>query len=523
VSARPLPDGFEPYVWASTAEAVARRRGLSPAAVIRFDANVPPLPGVPQVPLGESFARLNEYPEGTYRELREAAAAYAGVEPEQVVVGAGADGLIGLAARTFLGPGRRAYVKRPTYSLYAIASSVEGADLTDDPQAADLVWVCNPNNPTGELVEPAEIAALARSVPEAAVVVDEAYFEYGGKSVVPLIGETPNLIAIRTLSKAFGLAALRAGYAVSSRELAAELDRRRDPAPVAEPAARIAAAALRDPRLDVEHTVGERERMRAALVAAGLDCPPSAANFVLLRGAAAERADELEAQGLVVRRVQDGIRITVRLPAENDRILAALGATPAAPASRSALVVRTSAETALRIALTLDGQGRVRAQTGIGFLDHLLAQLGFHGGLDLEVVAGGDLDVDEHHTVEDVLAALGDALGQALDGRAGVRRYGSATVPMDEARATAAVDLVRRPHAEIELAFQGDRVGGLPLTLLPHALERFAIQAGLTLHVEAAGEDDHHVAEAAFKAVGRALREACSLDGAVTGSTKGSL
>src|SRR5206468_1113656 len=138
---------------------------------------------------------------------------------------------------------------------------------------------------------------------------------------------------------------------------------------------------------------------------------------------------------------------------------------------------------------------------------HLLAQLAFHGGLDLEILAGGDVDVDEHHTVEDVLAALGDALADALAGREGVTRYGSATVPMDEARATAAVDLVRRPHAEVALAFAGDRVGGLPLTLLPHALERFAVEAGLTLHVESAGADDHHVAEAAFKAVGRALRE----------------
>src|SRR4029450_4410993 len=114
-------------------------------------------------------------------------------------------------------------------------------------------------------------------------------------------------------------------------------------------------------------------------------------------------------------------------PAENDRILAALGAAPATTARRSALVVRLSAETALRIALALDGQGRVRAQTGIGFFDPLLAQLGFHGGLDLEVVAGGDLDVDEHHTVEDVLAALGGALGQALDGGTGVRRHGAGT------------------------------------------------------------------------------------------------
>jgi histidinol-phosphate aminotransferase len=524
MSVRPLPDGFRPYVWASTTQEVAARRGLHPAQVIRFDQNVPPLPGVPQVPLGESFARLNDYPEGTYRELREAAAGYVGARPDQIVVGAGADGLIGLVARTFLVPGRSAYVRGPTYPLYAIAGAIEGARVVDEPAGADLIWVCNPNNPTGEAVEAKEIAALARSHPDAAVVVDEAYVEYGGETVVPLIDGGSNLIALRTLSKAFGLAALRVGFAVAAPETAAELNRRRDPAPVAAPAARIAAAALRDPRLDVEETVAERERMRAALAAAGLDCPPSAANFVLVRvDDAGELADRLEQQGLVVRRFADAIRITVRLPAENDRILAALGAEPAAARGRSAVVVRTTTETALRISLALDGQGRARIASGIGFLDHLLAQLAFHGGLDLEVVAGGDVDVDEHHTVEDVLAALGGALAEALDGRQGVTRYGAATVPMDEARATAAVDLVRRPHAEVALVFAGDRVGGLAPTLLPHALERFAVEAGLTLHVEASGQDDHHVAEAAFKALGRALREACSLNGAASGSTKGSL
>jgi imidazoleglycerol-phosphate dehydratase len=123
-----------------------------------------------------------------------------------------------------------------------------------------------------------------------------------------------------------------------------------------------------------------------------------------------------------------------------------------------------------------------------------------------------------------VLAALGDALGEALNGRTGVTRYGSATVPMDEARATAAVDLVRRPHAEIALGFHGDRVGELAVTLLPHALERFAMQAGLTLHVDARGTDDHHLAEAAFKAIGRALREACARNGSgPVRSTKGTL
>jgi histidinol-phosphate aminotransferase len=524
VRARPVPEGFEPYIWASTPEEVAARRGLRPEMVIRYDANVPPLPGVPQIPLGESFARANEYPEGTYRELREAAAGYVGVDPDWIVPDAGADGVIALVAQTFLGPGRRAAIAVPTYPLYAIASGIEGAEVVPFEEEADVVWLCNPNNPTGDLLEPEDVARLARGRPDAVVAVDEAYFEYCGKSIVPLIADVPNLIAIRTVSKAFGFAALRVGFAVAAPEVARELEFRREPGPIGTLAAKIASAALREPRFDVEEAVVERERMRSALLGAGYDVPHGNANFVLIREAEAPAlADRLEEQGLVVRRYPEAIRITVRIPAENDLILAALGAAPQPAAARSALVVKTTAETALRLSLSLDGQGRARVDTGIGFLDHLLAQLAFHGGLDLELLAGGDLGVDEHHTVEDVLAALGDALGQALGSRDGLARYGSATVPMDEARATAAVDLVRRPHAEVSLAFKGERVGGLAPTLLPHALERFAQQAVLTLHVEGSGEDDHHLAEAAFKVLGRALREAIAPGAGGIRSTKGSL
>jgi histidinol-phosphate aminotransferase len=529
-TARTLPEGFAPYVWARQVEEVAAANGLPISSVLRFDSNVPALPGVPPIPLGESFATLNEYPEGTYRELREAAAAYAGVGPEQVVIGAGADDLIGLVARTFLAPGRKTAVQLPTYPLYAIASGIAGAEVVEAPldaealRGVDVVWICNPANPTGALLEPDVIVALARALPDSVVAVDEAYFEYAGRTVAPFAFETPNLIVLRSLSKAFGFAALRVGYAVASRDVAAELDRRRAPAPVSTPAARIAAAALRDPVLDVEAEVVERERMRDGLLAAGCECPPSHANFVYMPVADAPAvADRLESEGLVVRRYPDAIRITPRLPADNDRLLTALGAHPAATAARSALVVRTTAETSLRVSLSLDGRRRSRMRTGVGFLDHLLVQLAFHGGLDLEAIAGGDLDVDEHHTVEDVMAAVGVALREALGTRDGLTRYGSATVPMDEARATAAVDLVRRPHADVRLAFAGDRVGGLAVTLLPHALERFAIEAGCTVHVESAGADDHHVAEAAFKALGRALAEACAPNGSRIGSTKGAL
>jgi histidinol-phosphate aminotransferase len=520
VRAQPLPEGFRAYAWSPSSADVAARHGLRPEQILRYDQNTPPAPGVPQVPLAESFARLQEYPDGTYAELREAAAAYCGTTPEQVVVGAGADELILLCARAFLGPGSTAAVGEPTYGLYRIATELEGASTTGSADGADLIWVCNPNNPTGELRDPADIAAVARAHPGAAVVVDEAYYEYAGATCVPLIAELPNVIVLRTLSKAFGFASLRVGWAVASPDVAAELELRRPPASVSGPAARIGAAALREPRIDVTGTIAERERVRAALVTAGHDCPESHGNFVFLR------SDEplgamLEARGLVVREVGGGIRITLRRPRENDVLLAALGAPVGPSPGRSAYVSRTSTETALSLSLDLDGDGRARCETGIGFLDHLLTLFGFHAAFDLELLAGGDVDVDEHHTVEDVLAALGDALAEALGDRHGIARYGTATVPMDEASATAAVDLVRRPHAEISLAFTGERVGGLALSLLPHALERFAMQAGCTVHVSAAGADDHHVAEAAFKALGRALREACAQTSGGVRSTKG--
>jgi histidinol-phosphate aminotransferase len=519
--ARPVGEGFAPYVWAAAVDEVAARHGVRRETVLKFDQNTPPLPGVPQVPLAASMARLNEYPDGTYRALREAAAAYVGLTAEHVVVGAGADDLILLVARVFLGPGARAALDPPTYALYRIASTLAGAAVVGPDEAAAVRWVCNPNNPTGTAVEPETIVELARRAPETVVVVDEAYVEYGADSCVAWVDELPNLVVLRTLSKAFGLAALRVGYALAHPDTAAILDERRAPAPISGPAAAIGAAALREPRLgDVETTVVERERLRAGLVAAGFECPPTATNFVFVRSEE-PLAERLERQGIVVRAFPDGIRISVRRPSENAVLLRALGAEPGPPPGREATVLRTTTETALRLTLSLDGRGRERVESGIGFLDHLLTLLAFHASFDLELCAAGDLDVDDHHTVEDVLAALGSALSEALGAREGVARYGSAIVPMDEARAIAAVDLVRRPHAEVTLAFSGDRVGSLAVSLLRHALERFTIEAGCTVQLEASGADDHHVAEAAFKALGQALRQAVAPGAAGIRSTKG--
>ncbi|HEY7523372.1 MAG TPA: imidazoleglycerol-phosphate dehydratase HisB [Candidatus Limnocylindrales bacterium] len=193
---------------------------------------------------------------------------------------------------------------------------------------------------------------------------------------------------------------------------------------------------------------------------------------------------------------------------------------------RRASARRTTRETDVDLAIALDGSGVTEVATGIGFFDHLLASLAHHALFDLAVRTTGDLQVDEHHTVEDTALALGQAFAEALGDRGGIRRFGDASVPMDESLATAVVDVGGRPYSVVDLPFRGERAGGLPLQLVEHAIESFARTAGVTVHLRAAGRNDHHLAEAAFKAMGRALREACEVDprrGDAPASTKGTL
>ena len=192
---------------------------------------------------------------------------------------------------------------------------------------------------------------------------------------------------------------------------------------------------------------------------------------------------------------------------------------------RSATVTRTTRETQISVSLRLDGTGESKISTGVGFYDHLLCSLAHHALFDLEIEATGDLAIDEHHTVEDVALVLGAAFAQALGDRSGIVRFGDAAVPMDESLATSVVDVGGRPYAVIDLPFKGKRAGKLPLQLIEHVFESFARAGGVTLHRKGRGRNDHHLAEAAFKARGRSLRAACAVDPRRNGvaSTKGSL
>ena len=191
-------------------------------------------------------------------------------------------------------------------------------------------------------------------------------------------------------------------------------------------------------------------------------------------------------------------------------------------APRIARVVRTTQETRLVVEVDLDRAAPPRVQTGLGFFDHMLAQLGAHGGIDLQLSCDGDLQVDEHHTVEDCALALGEALALAIGDKRGIARYGF-VLPMDEARASATLDWSGRPGFHFEGAFPRERVGDLPTELVPHFFRSLCERAGLTLHLAVTGDNAHHMVEACFKAVGRALRQALRREGAAVPSTKGVL
>jgi histidinol-phosphate/aromatic aminotransferase/cobyric acid decarboxylase-like protein/imidazoleglycerol phosphate dehydratase HisB len=504
-----LSAAFQAYQWAPSTEWIARYAEIDPVQVVRFDGNVAPVPPASARPgtLARSLAEVNTYPHGGYGELAPAIADYAGVESENVVLGAGADDLILLCARCFAGPGDTvAIAEEPTYPMLAIAVWVAGAEIGDTAPA--LTFTCRPNNPTGELAELPEARPL---------VVDEAYFEYSGETAADRLEN--GLVVIRTFSKAFGLAGARVGYALAAKEVAAELNARQSPAPISTLSAQLVLAALEAPP-DVSPLLEERERLSSCLRALSLEPLPSRANFVFCP---LERPKEvgnaLLRRGLVVRVFPNGLRITVRDRPDDDLLVGALASVlgrtspVAAAGGRRVRHVRTTAETTVRVRLALDGAGRVRVATGAGIYDHLLEQLAFHGGLDLDLEAVGDLETGTHHTAEDTALAFGEALDQALGERRGIARYGDAVVPMDDAQARAAVDLGGRGWSELEL----ERDPGLAA----HVLSSLAQAGRFALHVHASGKDEHHVAEAAYKAVGRALRAAVRVESSGVPSTKG--
>jgi len=363
------------YSWEATDEEVAARYGLPLEAIVRFDLNTSPAPPdlvAGLLAAGKFEQPLSEYPPTDYRRLVEAAAAAYGVSPDQILVGAGADEVLDVAAKTFLPAGGSAVIPAPSYAMYRVITEQRGAVAVGVPRrpaeegwamdveavrtaarTADLVWLCSPNNPTA-LPEPpgaieelldgiaADAAADATSAEPGArrspamVILDEAYAEFVGTSLLPLRLRHSNLIIVRTASKAYALAGLRVGFAVAARDTIAHLAPFRPPGSVSTVSVTLVTEALLDPtamQANVARVESERERLAEALRGAGWEIGPSETNFVLARFGSPERAaavaDALLRRGIVPRTfgeghpLADSLRLTIRNAAENDRLIAA--------------------------------------------------------------------------------------------------------------------------------------------------------------------------------------------------------
>ncbi len=247
----------------------------------------------------------------------------------------------------------------------------------------------------------------------------------------------------------------------------------------------------------------------------------------LVDGWVRERGVELTASAMIGDRDTD-LEFARNLGVRGLRISLAGGdaetwpAITAALLARRAEVVRETRETRISVRVDLDAEGPIQARTGIGFFDHMLEQIAKHGGFALQLDCQGDLEVDEHHTVEDCALALGEALRKALGDKRGLARYGF-LLPMDEARAQVAIDLSGRAYAVFEGRFSREQVGGLPTELVPHFFRSLADALGAAIHVSVSGDNSHHQVEACFKGVGRALRMALRREGIDLPSTKGVL
>jgi histidinol-phosphate aminotransferase len=359
------------YVWEPTTDFLAAKYGLPRESIVRFDVNTSPVPpDLSDVLAGAFDPLLSEYPPSDYAALVAAAADTYGVATDEILPTAGADEALDLTARAFLREGSVAVAATPTYAMYRIVTEQRGASFVSVPRrprdegfaldlpalaaaarSAQLVWLCEPNNPTGSAEPPLRISELLSMLAEdaaadgrepPAVAVDEAYAEFVGRSVLPLRSFYPRLVVIRTLSKAHALAGARVGFAIARPQTLAPILSYRAPASVGTVSAALATAALRRPELaaaNVARVASERSRLAGQLAALGWRPYASEANFILVRfgdpAEAAAAAESLLRVGLVPRTfgsdhpLADCLRLTVRSVEENDRLIAAAREIPA--------------------------------------------------------------------------------------------------------------------------------------------------------------------------------------------------
>lgn len=496
----------------------------------------------------------NRYPDPSQARLKRRIAEIKGVDVQNIFVGNGSDEAIDLCFRIFCNPGLdNAIAIAPSYGMYSTCAAVNDVEmrevlLNDDfslpverlLDAADnnskLLFICSPNNPTGNVFPREEIERILQEF-DGMVVLDEAYIDFADEpGMLRSLENWPNLIILQTLSKAWGMAGLRAGLAFASNYVMRLFAQVKYPYNI-NVATLSAVEKLLKAGVDDRVKLIKEQRAFMEQKLSGMECVwrvyPSQANFLLVQvDNAADLYNYLLGEGIIVRDrsrmplCDNTLRITVGTPQENVRLLRAIaeydikrygsraeGGLMAEREllqeyeSRSARVIRTTNETSVSVSVDLDNSGTGGISTGLSFLDHMLMQIVHHGGIMLTINASGDLEVDEHHTMEDVAITLGQALSKALGDKRGIERYGFA-LPMDESEAIVLLDFGGRIDFKWEVTFYGERVGDVPTQMFRHFFQSLCSAMNCNLHISARGENDHHIAEAIFKAFARALKAA---------------
>lgn len=505
---------------------------------------------------------LNRYPDPYQKELKKKIAAFRGIYPDQVFTGVGSDEPIDLLIRIFCEPGKdRILITPPTYGMYKVSASINDVIVDTVPLSPDfqlepakvmaavnpatkILFLCSPNNPTGNLLRREDIESLLKGF-QGITVIDEAYIDFtDSPSWCMDLDKYPNLVILQTLSKSFGMAGIRLGMAFASPKIIELMMKIKSPYNVNELTSQAGMQALHQTdrmKIHVQHILKERARLEKELKAMdGVVLFPSDANFLLFRVAKAQEIYKAMADAGVVARYrgdqihcENTIRVTVGTPEENNRFLVMLhqhlglaeGYEPRPSTvsmnslkartvseivehpQRKAKLTRTTKETDISVEVNLDGRGISSISTGIPFYDHMLDQIAKHALIDIELRCKGDLEIDEHHTIEDSAIALGEAISLALGDKRGVERFGF-VLPMDEAQCTVALDLSGRPYLVFEGDFQREYVGAFPTEMTKHVFHSLAMALKATLQIKVGGENDHHKVEACFKGFARCLRQA---------------
>ncbi len=494
---------------------------------VRLNVNENPYPPGPEVvadvarAVAEAAAGLNRYPDREAWALRAALAGYLGhgLGPEQVWAANGSNEVMLQVLQAFGGPGRTALSFAPTYSMYPeyardthtrwvvgsrrddFGIDVDAAVALVHEQRPSVVLLASPNNPTGTALPLATVRALLRACDEAGgvVVVDEAYAEFrraGTPTALELLADEPRLLVTRTMSKAFAAAGVRVGYVAAAPAVIDALRVVRLPyhlSAVTQAAATALLAHADTLLARVDELRAERDRLAGLAGGAGPAGRRVGRELLPVRRArrpARGLAGAARPRGAGARDRPGGLAAGVgRHPGRDGGVprrvdAGADGGTSDMTQSRTSRIERETAESKVLVELDLDGTGRTQVSTGVAFYDHMLDALGRHALLDLTVQAQGDLDVDAHHTVEDVAIVLGQALREALGDKRGIRRFADATVPLDEALVQCVVDVSGRPYcvhtgepAGQEHVLIGGGGSGVPYTgsLTRHVFETLAL------------------------------------------------